>query len=140
MKLNLKGAKRKAGMTLLEISVVILVLLTLIAVLFVGAQAYKRSADRAACILNIRNGQQAMRTIQNTNQLAIGATLPVAIHATDNTGYMRTPLCPNNNAAYTTTTVVTPFGANATDYACLAMACPNVAAPNLHVPNDVAGW
>ena len=52
-------------MTLIEITVVILVLLTLISVLFIGASAYKKGADRAACILNIRNVHQAVRVNQN---------------------------------------------------------------------------
>lgn len=139
MKLNLHTAKRKAGMTLLEISVVILVLLTLIAVLFVGAQAYKRSADRSACILNIRNAQQALRTIQNTHQLTTGATLPVDIHNTTNTGYMRTPTCPAGGT-YTTATTVTAFGTGPTDTGCLALRCSLTAAPDLHQPQDVSGW
>ena len=59
--------KLKPGMTLIEITVVILVLLTLISVLFIGASIYKRGADRAACILNIRNVHQAIRADQNLN-------------------------------------------------------------------------
>ena len=55
-------AKRTKGMTLLELTVVILVLLSLISVLFIGARAWKKGSDRAACILNIRNFQQAVRS------------------------------------------------------------------------------
>ena len=47
--------KRKAGMTLLELTVVILVLLSLISILFIGARAWKKGSDRAANIMNIRN-------------------------------------------------------------------------------------
>ena len=63
--MNKTATKLKPGMTLIEITVVILVLLTLIAVLFIGANIYKKGADRAACILNIRNIQQAVRADQN---------------------------------------------------------------------------
>ena len=63
--MNKTATKLKSGMTLIEITVVILVLLTLIAVLFIGANIYKKGADRAACILNIRNIQQAVRADQN---------------------------------------------------------------------------
>ena len=78
MKLNTQNTKRKAGMTLLELTVVILVLLSLITILFVGAQAWKRGSDRSANILNIRNCQQAMRGEQNMRQLTTGATFAQA--------------------------------------------------------------
>jgi type II secretory pathway pseudopilin PulG len=67
MKLTKTATKIKPGMTLIEITVVILVLLTLISVLFIGANIYKKGADRAACILNIRNVHQAVRANQNLN-------------------------------------------------------------------------
>jgi hypothetical protein len=41
-------------------------------VLFVGARAWKRGADRSAVILNIRNCQQAMRGHANMMQLNPG--------------------------------------------------------------------
>ena len=69
MKLNTQN-KRKAGMTLLELTVVILVLLSLISILFIGARAWKRGSDRSANIMNIRNCQQAMRGEQNMKQLS----------------------------------------------------------------------
>ena len=57
----------KSGMTLLELTVVILVLLSLISILFIGARAWKRGSDRAASILTIRNAQQAVRSYANLN-------------------------------------------------------------------------
>jgi type II secretory pathway pseudopilin PulG len=70
---NTHNMKRKAGMTLLELTVVILVLLSLISILFVGARAWKKGSDRAANIMNIRNCQQAMRGHQNMKGLEIAA-------------------------------------------------------------------
>ena len=64
MKLT-KNNKRAKGMTLLELTVVILVLLSLISVLFIGARAWKKGSDRAASILTIRNVQQAVRSFSN---------------------------------------------------------------------------
>ena len=64
MKLN-TTTKRTKGMTLLELTVVILVLLSLITILFIGARAWKKGSDRAGCIMNIRNAQQAIRSYQN---------------------------------------------------------------------------
>ena len=54
-------------MTLLELTVVILVLLSLISVLFVGAQAWKRGSDRTFCIMNIQRFQKAVRSYSNMN-------------------------------------------------------------------------
>ncbi|MCW8869081.1 MAG: peptide chain release factor 3, partial [Proteobacteria bacterium] len=66
---NTHNMKRKSGMTLLELTVVILVLLSLISILFVGARAWKKGSDRSANIMNIRNTQQAMRGHQNMNNV-----------------------------------------------------------------------
>jgi prepilin-type N-terminal cleavage/methylation domain-containing protein len=62
----------KKGMTLLELTVVILVLLALIAILFVGSRAWKRGADRAASVMMIRNVQQAVRSYANMNEKVPG--------------------------------------------------------------------
>ena len=70
---NNLSIKRKAGMTLLELTVVILVLLSLITILFIGARAWKKGADRSTNLINLRNCQQAMRGHQNTRELAVGA-------------------------------------------------------------------
>lgn len=67
--------KRLPGMTLLELTVVILVLLSLITILFIGARAWKKGSDRSANILNIRNVQQAVRSHANIRVMAIGETL-----------------------------------------------------------------
>lgn len=70
---NMKATK--SGMTLLELTVVILVLLSLIAILFIGARAWKRGSDRAASILQIRNVQQAVRSFANMNGKNAGDTV-----------------------------------------------------------------
>jgi prepilin-type N-terminal cleavage/methylation domain-containing protein len=72
---NTPSLKRNNGMTLLELTVVILVLLSLISILFIGARAWKKGSDRAANILNIRNVQQAVRAHANVRALAEGGTL-----------------------------------------------------------------
>ncbi len=53
---------QKFGFTLIELSVVILVLLSLVGVLFVGSQVWKRGTDRSAAIVTIRNTQMAVRS------------------------------------------------------------------------------
>ena len=67
------------GITLLELTVVILVLLSLIGVLFIGARAWKRGSDKATCVMNIRNVQQAVRSHQNLSGLYDGAPLDVSV-------------------------------------------------------------
>lgn len=80
MKLNTRFLKLKKGMTLIELTVVILVLLSLISILFIGARAYKRGSDRAGCVLNIRNVQQAVRSHQNMyNKTAANPTATPAV-------------------------------------------------------------
>jgi len=70
---NMKASK--SGMTLLELTVVILVLLSLISILFIGARAWKKGSDRAASILQIRNVQQAVRSFANMNGKNAGETV-----------------------------------------------------------------
>jgi len=84
---NTHSMKAKSGMTLLELTVVILVLLSLISILFVGARAWKKGSDRSANIMNIRNTQQAMRGHQNMKELEVGGTFTQATLET----YMKFP-------------------------------------------------
>lgn len=99
MKLNTRNIKKAKGMTLLELTVVILVLLSLISILFVGAQAWKRGSDRSANIMNIRNVQQAVRGHENMRGLAVDAALPSDIIVGAN-GYMKEPTPPNADITY----------------------------------------
>ena len=92
-----KKAKAKSGMTLIELTVVILVLLSLISILFVGARAWKRGSDRAGCIMNIRNVQQGMRSFQNMNGHNPGESVTDAQAEIIGTGMFveTTPICPS---------------------------------------------
>ena len=102
---NTLNMKRKAGMTLLELTVVILVLLSLITILFIGARAWKKGADRSTNLINLRNCQQAMRGHQNTRELAVGA----AFTQTMLEDYMKFPATVAT-VTYTAGTVVTATG------------------------------
>ena len=150
MKLTKTATKLKPGMTLIEITVVILVLLTLIAVLFIGANIYKQGADRAACILNIRNIHQAVRADQNLS----GATAGQSLSADpDNPGSLEAklygaglyfevePTCPSEAGEYTM--------ANDGAYPAIgtvAVTCADFgaagSAPANHFPDaaDTSGW
>lgn len=96
---NTRIMKRKSGMTLLELTVVILVLLSLISILFVGARAWKKGSDRAANIMNLRNAQQAVRGHANMRDLreTTGVCTEADIYGTlgDGVGgYLRKPTPP----------------------------------------------
>ena len=55
----------RRGITLLELTIVIAVLLALVSIVFIGSRAWKRGSDRATCILSLRNVQVATRSYQN---------------------------------------------------------------------------
>ena len=75
---NTKTNKSNKGMTLIELTVVILVLLSLISVLFIGARAWMRGSDRANAALLIRNAQQGVRSHSNI----MGVETPDSLNAT----------------------------------------------------------
>jgi type II secretory pathway pseudopilin PulG len=139
MKIKKTATKLKPGLTLIEITVVILVLLTLIAVLFIGANIYKKGADRAACILNIRNIHQAVRANQNLYNLkpATGTYAGDTLTKSDIVGtadsYIEDePLCPHDTSAYT-------FVVNYPQVGTVAVTCTNATSLD-HVPASTEGW
>ena len=129
LKLNRKG---QAGLTLIEVTLVIAVLLGLISVLFIGVAAYKKGSDRAKCILNISTVQKATRSYQNLYDMDVGD----ALASTDISGAGKmietTPDCPDPNGAYTFGTTVPAAGVAYVD-------C-SLAGTEEHVPASVAGW
>ena len=133
---NTQAMKSKSGMTLLELTVVILVLLSLISILFIGARAWKKGSDRAGCILNIRNVQQAVRGEQNMKNALPSATTLVASNIIGTTGYIPTaPNCPSTGTAYAIAAAST-YPAESSLYAI----CPNISSLTDHVPTDITGW
>jgi type II secretory pathway pseudopilin PulG len=62
-------------MTLLELTVVILVMLSLVAILFIGAQSWKRGSDRTLCIMNLQNVQKGVRGYMNVYGYKPGETV-----------------------------------------------------------------
>lgn len=99
----------RSGMTLLELTVIILVILSLIGILMVGVSAWKRGADRSANILNIRNVQQSVRAHANVTGLDIGDPCP----SSDIVGpgkYLESAVAPNASISYTYANQVPAFG------------------------------
>ena len=136
------------GLTLLELTVVILVLMSLVAILFIGARGWKNGTDRATCILKIRNVQIATRSYQNLYGFTAGG-LPFASGGTQNIGahlfekgYIEqetyentqgTKPCPGNG------TYSTPFPDVFPQVGALYMVC-SLSNPSNHVPQIHADW
>ena len=127
---------QKKGMTLLELTVVILVLLTLISVLFIGAKAWKDGADRSNCILNIRNFQVATRSYANMNATADGATIAVSALTGAGNFLASFPVCPSSG---TYTPLASGDVTYETDSGTVFLSC-NSTTGGTHAPSNPAGW
>jgi type II secretory pathway pseudopilin PulG len=134
MKLNTRNMKRASGMTLLELTVVILVLLSLISILFIGARAWKKGSDRAGCIMNIRNVQQAVRSYANMNGHNPGATVATLNADVIGTGKFveKTPECPGGGTYSDQGSTVPIVGS-------LYMTC-SLSGSEGHVPSEYTDW
>ena len=96
VKTNLLPLNRVRGMTLLEMTVVILVILGLVGILIVSGRSWMTGSNRSGCIMNIRNMQNAVRAYQNTNQLDEGALLNVSANLIGPGNYiLNHPKCPS---------------------------------------------
>lgn len=65
-----------SGLTLVEVTLVVTVLLGLIGVAFAGLSAYKEGANRAICIHQVANVQKAMRSYCHFQELESGQAIP----------------------------------------------------------------
>jgi type II secretory pathway pseudopilin PulG len=131
--------KRNAGMTLIELTVVIVVLLALIAVLFVGARAYLKGADKAACVLNQRNIQQAGRSWYNLNPQS-AADVTIGDLVGEGKFIENAPTCPPKTAANVYAIAETFVRGCAPGV--LATSCPDTeeGVADYHTPADTANW
>lgn len=129
MKLN--NIKKQAGLTLIEVTLVIAVLLGLISVLFIGVSAYREGSNRANCILNISNVQKAVRSYQNLYELEAGDALGTDLII--GTGLMleQEPTCPSNGE-YT-------FGEEVPEVGIVYLTC-DLAEERQHEPSSTTGW
>lgn len=142
--MKLTHNKKQAGLTLIEITLVIAVLLGLISVLFIGVSAYKEGSNRAKCILNISSYQKALRSYQNLYEIpslddeGAATTYPVSAIAGEGKLLETFPSCPSGgtydpeNAAATGT--IPAVGSAALTCSLAAEADGN------HAPNGTDGW
>ncbi|MFD2256796.1 type II secretion system protein [Luteolibacter algae] len=136
------------GLTLIELTVVILVLMSLVAILFIGARGWKNGTDRATCILKLRSVQVATRSYQNLygfdaggHPLASNGTQNIAKHLLEK-GYIEqdtydntqgTKNCPGNG------TYSTPFPDIFPPVGSLYMVC-SLSETSNHVPQIHSDW
>lgn len=62
-------------MTLLEMTVAIVVLLSFVGMSVIGVRAWKRGSDRSQCVLNIYHAQKAVRSFANLYGFHVDQTL-----------------------------------------------------------------
>lgn len=103
-----------------------------IPILFVGARAWKRGSDRAACIITQRNLQQAVRGYQSMNGLPTGSPLDIkAVLADLNIENIKLT-CPATREPLQISETIPPTGE-------LVVKCPH--AHDLdHKPKDQSTW
>jgi prepilin-type N-terminal cleavage/methylation domain-containing protein len=110
IKTNNKWAGQR-GTTLIELSVVIAVILLLVGVLFIGVQAWRDGANKAASLVNMSSVQKAVRGYQNVNLLNTNDALTSDLLVGPSNYFAQLPLDPyNSNAPYNYMAVVPPSG------------------------------
>lgn len=138
----------RRGISLLELSVTISVLVLIINIIYIGANAWKRGSDRSQCILSQRNVQQATRCYQNLYGYAYGGSpsaesgsQDIAHHLLEK-GYIEKPLydqavgadkCPSGGLFTCPSPSVFPLPGE------LYMKC-SLASSLGHLPTDHADW
>lgn len=122
---------KEAGLTLIEVTLVIAVLLGLISVLFIGATAYKEGTNRSFCLLNISQVQKATRAYQNMYQKEFGDPLTKAQLVGTGKMLETIPDC-NSGGEYTWRGTIPPLD---TAY----LTCSK-ASTDQHAPLSTTGW
>lgn len=85
-------------MSLLELTIVIVTIMSLVVLLFVGSFSWKRGADRTLCIMNINNVQKGIRGYSNIYGYSPGSSVPNLMTKIIGVGrYVESmPVCPNH--------------------------------------------
>lgn len=130
----------RSGFTLLELTIVIMVVLMFLGMTFVGVTGWKRGADRAGCVLNIRHMQMAVRGYSNSNGLlpgenttALSPPVSLAGELVGSGGFLpQSPVCPGNGS-------YTLGGDTIPQIGTLYMRC-SLEGTQGHVPDDHGTW
>jgi type II secretory pathway pseudopilin PulG len=98
-----------AGMTLIEISLVIALLLGLIAVVFLGIGSYRKGSDKAKCKMQLAAAQKAIRSQANFQNLNIADAFIEAQAFGPGMALENAPVCPSGGT-YTWAGVIPAIG------------------------------
>jgi type II secretory pathway pseudopilin PulG len=125
--------RSQAGITLIESTLVILVLLVLVSVLFASARAWKKGSDRTVCVLSQHQVQQAVRGFANLYGKPAGEEVPdLAMRLFGEGKFIEgVPLCPSGGI-YSYSGNLVPIQGE------LYMKCSLAGIG--HAPNDAEAW
>ncbi|MEO1857507.1 MAG: type II secretion system protein [Rubritalea sp.] len=104
MKLNKNISKSPKGVTLIELSVVIAVILVLISVLFIGAGYYRDSSNNAACQITQSSIRKAAESYLNVNTQEVTALSGVSDIVGEGLPFATAPECPTKGSLTLTAT------------------------------------
>ncbi|MBV6498041.1 MAG: hypothetical protein CJBNEKGG_00255 [Prosthecobacter sp.] len=115
MKIQITTSRfNRKGLTLIEVSLVIALLLGLISIVFLGIGSYRKGADKAKCKMQLSQIQKTVRAHANFNNLAIGAAFAEAdAFGTGKPIATTTPVCPSGGTITWSATIPaigTPYG------------------------------
>src|SRR5688500_17903644 len=94
-----------SGMTLIEISLVIALLLGLIAVVFLGIGSYRKGSDKAKCKMQLAAAQKAIRSQANFQNLDQGGAFTTAQAFGAGMALENEPTCPSGGTYAWTGTI-----------------------------------
>jgi len=120
-----------SGLTLIEVTLVVAVLLGLITIVFIGATSYKEGSNRSMCILHISQVQKAVRAYQNMYQKNFGDACVQSTLAGTGRLIETAPICPSGGT-YTWRGTIPPLD---TAY----LTC-SYASSHDHAPANTLGW
>ena len=122
------------AMTLLELTLVILMMLTLIGILAIGARTWKKGTDRSTCIMNLQLVQKGVRSFSNLYGYEPGASVAGLESQVIGNGRFveRVPLCPSSGVYASGGDVVPAMGS-------LYFNC-SLAGTGEHQPSSFDDW
>lgn len=122
------------AMTLLELTVVIVIMLSLIGILAIGAKTWKNGSDRSVCILNLQAVQKGVRSFSNLYGYTPGASVSGLEAQIIGTGRFveSMPLCPSEGTYASGGDVIPEMGS-------LYFNC-SLASSGEHTPHVTEDW
>lgn len=120
------------GMTLVEVTLVILILMGMANVLFWGSVAFKHASNRQACVMNLASFQKAVRSLQNLNELRAGDEVLGSQIIGPGQFFETAPQCPDISGVYQWMATVPETGE--------AFVKCSLALAKDHAPATTSGW